>query len=133
MGLRLSFITRDGLGAMTIQYTQAESSEQMTLLGEEHTTKPKQAGVPIYRVVLVKEGKFPTYESRIRSSANAHTVLQEYMDGADCEMFVEILLDRKNGLIGLNLVSVGSLTGSVVHPREVLCAVCAVVLYRYQR
>src|SRR5713101_8270163 len=59
-----------------------------------------------------------TYESRIRSSATAHTVLQEYMDGADREMFVVMLLDRKNGVIGLNTVSVGSLSASVVHPRE---------------
>jgi DNA repair protein RadC len=33
--------------------------------------------------------------------------------GAECP------LDRKNRLIGLNTVSIGSLTASVVHPREV--------------
>src|SRR5215510_991276 len=98
-------------------YTQ-ETATQMTLLAEEKITKPKQARIPIYRVTLVREGKIPTYESRIRSSATAYTVLQEYMEGADREMFVVMLLDRKNGVIGLNLVSVGSLSASVVHPRE---------------
>jgi DNA repair protein RadC len=29
------------------------------------------------------------------------------------------LLDRKNRVIGINLVSIGSLTAAVVHPREV--------------
>jgi len=96
----------------------ATSSEQTTLFVEEHSTQRKRSSIPIYRVTLVREGKMPTYESRIRSSATAHTVLQEYMDGADREMFVVMLLDRKNGVIGLNTVSVGSLSASVVHSRE---------------
>jgi DNA repair protein RadC len=116
-----------------MNYGQTASSEQMTFLGDEPTTQRKQARIPIYRVTLVREGKMPCYESRIQSSATAHTVLQEYMDGADREMFVVMLLNRKNGVVGLNTVSIGSLTVSVVHPREVLCAVCAVVVYRYQR
>jgi DNA repair protein RadC len=46
-------------------------------------------------------------------------VLQEFMEGLDREKCVVMCLDRKNGLIGLNVVSVGSLTTSIVHPREV--------------
>ena len=116
-----------------MRYGQTASSEQMTLVAEEHTTQKKRASIPIYRVTLVKEGKMPTYESRIRSSATAHTVLQEFMDGADREMFVVMLLDRKNGVIGLNTVSIGSLTGSLVHPREcfkpvLLSNACSVIL-----
>ncbi len=101
-----------------MRYTQAESSEQMPLLVAEQSSKPKKAGVPIYRVVLVKEGKLPTYESRIRSSANAYNVLREYLADTDREVFCVLCLDRKNGVIGLNTVSVGSLSASVVHPRE---------------
>src|SRR5215470_11243305 len=103
-------------------YTQ-ETTTQMTLLAEEKITKPKQARIPIYRVTLVREGKMPTYESRIRSSASAYTVLQEYLDGVDREHFVVMLLDQKNCAIGLHTVSIGSLTASIVAPREVLCAV----------
>jgi DNA repair protein RadC len=99
-------------------YAQA-TSEQMTFLGEEHTTKPKQASIPIYRVTLVREGKMPTYESRIRSSANAYSVLQEFLADTDREHFVILMLDQKNQVIGINTVSVGSLTASIVHPREV--------------
>ena len=40
-----------------MQYGQTASSEQMTFLGEEHTTKPKQARIPIYRVTLVVLGR----------------------------------------------------------------------------
>ena len=104
----------------------------MTLLAEEKITKTKQASIPIYRVTLVREGKMPTYESRIRSSANAYTVFQEYLDGVDREHFVAMLLDQKNQLIGLHTVSIGSLTASIVAPREVfkvaILANCANIL-----
>jgi DNA repair protein RadC len=99
---------------------QTAVNEQTTLFScAEQPSKPKKAGVPIYRVVLVKEGKLPTYESRIRSSANAYNVLREYLADTDREIFCVLCLDRKNGVIGLNTVSIGSLTTSVVHPREV--------------
>jgi DNA repair protein RadC len=102
-----------------MRYGQTVTSEQMTLLGgEEHTTKPKQTRIPIYRVTLVREGKMPTYESRVRSSASAHTVLQEYLADTDREHFVILMLDQKNQVIGIHTVSVGSLTASIVHPRE---------------
>ena len=61
----------------------------------------------------------PTYESRIRSSATAYTVLQEFLSDTDREHFVILMLDQKNQVIGINTVSIGSLTASVVHPREV--------------
>jgi DNA repair protein RadC len=109
-----------------------ETTIQMTLLAEEKTTKTKQGSIPIYRVTLVREGKMPTYESRIRSSANAYSVLQEYLDGVDREHFVVMLLDQKNCAIGLHTVSIGSLTASIVAPREVfkveILANCANIL-----
>ena len=115
-----------------MKYGQTATSEQMTFLGEEHATKPKQVRIPIYRVTLVREGKMPTYESRIRSSASAYTVLQGYLDGVDREHFVVMLLDQKNSAIGLHTVSIGSLTASIVAPREVfkvaILANCANIL-----
>jgi DNA repair protein RadC len=100
-------------------YGQTASSEQMTFLGEEHTTKPKQASVPIYRVTLVREGRVPCYNQQIRSSADASTLLHTYLADVDREHFVIILLNQKNRVIGIHTVSIGSLTASVVHPREV--------------
>ena len=115
-----------------MKYGQTASSEQLNFLGETHTNKPKQARIPIYRVTLVREGKMPTDESRIRSSASAYTVLQEYLDGVDREHFVVMLLDQKNCAIGLHTVSIGSLTASIVAPREVfkvaILANCANIL-----
>ena len=91
----------------------------MTFLGEEHTTKPKQASVPIYKISLVREGRVACYEQQIRSSANVSTILQTYLADVDREHFVVLLLNQKNRVVGVNTVSIGSLTASVVHPREV--------------
>ena len=102
-----------------MKYGQTANSEQMTFLGEEHTTKPKPASVPIYRVTLVREGRVPCYNQQIRSSADASTLLHTYLANVDREHFVIILLNQKNRVIGVSTVSVGSLTASVVHPREV--------------
>lgn len=103
-----------------MDYGQATTSEQLTLVTVESALqKQRCSNIPIYRVALVKEGKMPCYETRIRSSASAHTVLQHYLADTDREHFVILMLDQKNKVIGINTVSVGSLTASVVHPREV--------------
>jgi DNA repair protein RadC len=101
-----------------MNYGQTASSEQTTLFATEHTTKPKQTSVPIYRVMLVREGRVSCYNQQIRSSANASTILQSYLADVDREHFVVLLLNQKNRVLGLHTVSVGSLTSSVVHPRE---------------
>jgi DNA repair protein RadC len=36
----------------------------------------------------------------------------------DREHFVVLMLDQKNKVVGIHTVSVGSLTASIVHPRE---------------
>ncbi|MEE9145926.1 MAG: JAB domain-containing protein, partial [Candidatus Tectomicrobia bacterium] len=53
------------------------------------------------------------------SSADVNQLLREYLAGADREHFVELMVDKKNRVIGINTVSVGSLDSSIVHPREV--------------
>src|SRR5216683_7385873 len=102
---------------LTMGYTQ-ETTAQMTLLAEEKITKSKQPGVPIYKISLVREGRVACYEQQIRSSANASTILQTYLADVDREHFVVLLLNQKNRVIGIHTVSVGSLSASIVHPRE---------------
>src|SRR5881296_3675950 len=75
--------------------------------------------VPIYRIALVREGAMPSDEDRIHNSGTVNRLLQRYLPDADREHFVVILLDQKHGVIGINTVSVGSLTASIVKPREV--------------
>jgi DNA repair protein RadC len=91
-------------------------TEQISLFQEGNMLKKS---LPIYRVTLVREGRIPYDEHRIRGSADASRMLATYLDGVDREHFVVLLLDQKNQVIGIHTVSMGSLTASVVHPREV--------------
>ena len=74
--------------------------------------------VPIYRVTLVRESSITAPAPRLRGAQQAAELLRQYLGAVDREHFVVILLDRKNTPIGINTVSIGSLTASVVHMRE---------------
>ena len=82
----------------------------------------KQYSIPRYQVSLVRDGSAKAPVAQIRSSRDARDVLATYLAGVDREHFVVLLLDQKNRIIGIHTVSTGSLTASVIHPREVLCA-----------
>lgn len=56
---------------------------------------------------------------RIRRSAEVYDSFKEHFASLDREHFVVLLLDAKNGMLGFHTVSIGSLTSSLVHPREV--------------
>jgi DNA repair protein RadC len=103
----------------TMRYGQTATNEQTTLFVAEQTTQRKRASIPVYKITLVREGGVPCYNHQIRSSADASTLLHTYLADVDREHFVVLMLDQKNKVIGIHTVSVGSLTASVVHPREV--------------
>jgi DNA repair protein RadC len=48
-----------------------------------------------------------------------YKVLQHYLQDTDREHFVVLFLDSHSAVIGIHTVSVGTLTESLVHPREV--------------
>lgn len=79
------------------------------------------AVVPLYRVTLVREEIAASATSRrtLRTSADVAELLRPLFEGLDREQFAVVLLDAKHRPIGMNVVSVGSLTSSIVHPREV--------------
>lgn len=76
--------------------------------------------VPIYRVTLVRESSITAPAPRLRGAEQAAALLRQCLGAVDREHFMVLLLDRKNAPIGINTVSIGSLTASVVHPREVM-------------
>jgi DNA repair protein RadC len=57
--------------------------------------------------------------SQFRSSREIYETFRDRFERADREEFLVLLLDAKNKLLGFRVVTVGSLTPSVVHPREV--------------
>jgi len=113
-------------------YKHIEASEQMTFLGEEHTTKQKQAGVPVYKVTLVREGKMPWGDTRLRNSQMVSALLHQYLEGVDREHLCVVLLSQKNEIVGVSTISIGSLTASIAHPREIykiaILANCASII-----
>jgi len=94
-------------------------AEQLPLLQEGSALKKS---LPIYRVMLVRERQLPYDQPQIRSSADASRLLATYLADVDREHFVVFMLDQKNHVIGIHTVSMGSLTASIVHPREVFKA-----------
>ncbi len=74
-----------------------------------------------FRVVLVREGTVPTaWDRQVRASRDVATLMRPLVAGLDREQFWVLLLNAKNRAIGLNLVSVGALNTTIVHPREVM-------------
>ena len=75
--------------------------------------------VPRYRVTLVCEEAGSRSSGPIQTSTVAAALLRPCFEGLDREQFLVCGLDAKHHIIGLNLVSIGSLTLAIVHPREV--------------
>jgi DNA repair protein RadC len=91
-------------------------ADQLPLFQDGNTAKKS---LPIYRVMLVRERRMPYDQPQIRCSADACRMLATYLADVDREHFVVLMLDQKNHVIGIHTVSMGSLTASIVHPREV--------------
>ena len=82
--------------------------------------KPRhEYAVPRYRVTLVREGRATPPSSPFLTSIAAAAVLRPLFAGLDREQFLVCGLDAKHCIIGVNIVSIGSLTLAIVHPREV--------------
>lgn len=75
--------------------------------------------VPRYRIGLVREPGYSAPSRVLSDSRSAATALRPLFDGLDREQFAVCCLDAKHAIIGVNIVSTGTLTLSLVHPREV--------------
>jgi DNA repair protein RadC len=76
--------------------------------------------IPGFRIALVREpGVTLAERPQLRAAAQAAPVLSQYIGETDREVFAVALLTVRHRVIGLHTVSVGCLTSSLVHPREV--------------
>jgi DNA repair protein RadC len=75
--------------------------------------------VPRYRVTLVRDGRATTAAAPVLTSPGAADLLRPLFADVDREQFLVCGLDAKHCIIGVNVVSIGSLTLAIVHPREV--------------
>ncbi len=81
--------------------------------------------IPKYKISLVRETSVPFESKRFTNSRDVFNAFRQEMMTYDREHFVAVMLDAKNGIIGVHEVSIGSLSTSVVHPREVYKAAVA--------
>lgn len=74
------------------------------------------------RLSVVAEGRGKRYAGGIPLDAPAKVLplLKKFIPDDDKERLATIMLDVNHRPIGINIVSVGTLTASLVHPREVL-------------
>ena len=75
--------------------------------------------LPRFRVTLVRQNRAMPPSSPLTTSATAAALLRPLFAGLDREHFLVCGLDAKHRIIGVNIVSIGSLTLAIVHPREV--------------
>ena len=69
------------------------------------------------RVMLVREG--PAEKANIGSPEDAFKLLRREVTGLDREQLWRIDLDARHNVLGYEVVSVGTATASLVHPREI--------------
>lgn len=79
----------------------------------------KQYRIPCYRVSLLREGSVGSPHRKFSNSREVYEIMRPLTRDLDREHFIVLMLDSKNKLIGMNTVSVGSISASLVHPREV--------------
>lgn len=78
--------------------------------------------IPIYKIALVRDGSICAERPALGNAAAVYKAVREYFQDHDREEMIVILLDAKHRINGFNSVSVGSLSLSIVHPREVFKA-----------
>ena len=72
-----------------------------------------------YHVKLVRESSAKYKTKVVQCADDAADIAWQYLSDRDRETLIVLLLDSQNNCIGINEVSMGSLTQSVTHPREV--------------
>jgi len=87
-------------------------------------SKGEKKSISVVRLQMIREGSLPYGPKEVRSSRDAAGILRSFLDGADREYVVALLLDARNRVHALNVVAIGTLTSAFVHPRELFKLAC---------
>ena len=96
---------------------------QQNLFGAPDNQSNSSKFISIFRITLVKDKRVVFEKCRLVSSQQSQPLIKKLIESQgqpDREQFCVILLNAKNEIIGLNIVSTGNLSSAPVHPREVL-------------
>ncbi|WP_373484470.1 RadC family protein [Acetobacterium sp.] len=75
--------------------------------------------VNIVSLKMVKEGSILYDVRKLSSPSDAAGLGRKFLDEADREQVIVCCLDNKNQPVSVNIVSMGTVNSSLVHPREV--------------
>lgn len=76
--------------------------------------------IPKYRISLVQEGELEVKTRTVNSASDVYEFLRPLTQDLDREAFFAVYMNQKNLIVGVNMISLGSLTAAMVHPREVM-------------
>ena len=99
------------------------SSTQQPLFEAADSNPTASKFIATYRVMLVRDQDLPFEAGALSNSRQAQTIIRKLIETcgqSDREQFCVVLLNNKNEVIGLNIVSTGAVSYAHVHPREVL-------------
>lgn len=74
--------------------------------------------IPKIKLMVVRESGIPSETRKITASRDLYPLLREYFSGHDREEMVAVMLNMKHMVTALHTVAIGSLSQSLVHPRE---------------
>ena len=78
---------------------------------------PQFCLTPVYETKLVRHGSIKT-RPQLNSAERAKAACVEFLADSPCERFVVVVLDTQLRVIGISVVTVGTLDASLIHPRE---------------
>jgi DNA repair protein RadC len=96
---------------------------QKALFNPSASDFPGSNFIASYRVMLVRDHDLPFETFTLSNSREAQTIIRKLIETcgqSDREQFCVVLLNNKNVVVGLNIVSTGAVSYAHVHPREVL-------------
>jgi len=96
---------------------------QQNLFGAPDNHPNRSKFISIFRITLVKDKRVAFEQCQLFNSQQSQPLIRKLIESQgqpDREQFCVILLNAKNEIIGLNIVSTGDLSSAPVHPREAL-------------
>jgi DNA repair protein RadC len=90
------------------------------ILSSQVPAKQSARYIPVYHIELVRDRQIKVEPRHaVHSSDDVVAILQDELLSADREKLICLMLNAKNVVIGMEIVSVGTLTSSMAHPREI--------------
>lgn len=95
-----------------------ETAKVEQIVAENHINE-----TPAYHIELVREEKPAAFCGKaVFGPEDIADIFRQVLKNEDRELFTMLALDTKHRVIGINVVSQGTLNASIVHPREVFKA-----------